>query len=258
MSGKPRVYKTEALILRRADLGEADRLLTLFTPSYGKIRAIAKGARRPQSRKAGHLEPFTQVQLMLAKGRELDIITQAEAVSAFPALRADLHLLGQAAYVAELLDRFSVEDTENHDLYRLALNTLDRLSAGPNPATSVLYFNMRFLDLVGYRPELFRCVRCGEDIRPVDQFFSYQDGGIVCPTCGTNLRDTTTISLPALKTLRHFQRNTYAAVSSLNLSEAVLRELDQIMEGYLTYLLERRLNVPAFLREVRQVDYNPG
>jgi DNA repair protein RecO (recombination protein O) len=258
VSNKPRVYKTEALILRRSELGEADRLLVLFTPQFGKVRAIAKGARRPQSRKAGHLEPFTQVQLMLAQGRELDIITQAEAVNTFAELRADLSLLGQAAYVAELIDRFSVEDTENQALYRLAINTLDRLKTGKFPAGSIFYFNMRFLDLVGYRPELFRCVRCGEDIRPTDQFFSFQDGGVVCPTCGGKMKDSTPISLSALKVLRHFQRNTYAAVSSLDISHKVMRELEQILEGYLTYLLERRLNVPTFLREIRSVEYDSG
>jgi DNA repair protein RecO (recombination protein O) len=195
---------------------------------------------------------------MLAQGRELDIITQAEAVNPFAELRADLSLLGYAAYVAELIDRFAVEAAESQSLYRLALNTLQRLSTGKFPAGTILYFNMRFLDLVGYRPELFRCVRCAEDIRPVDQFFSYQDGGVVCPNCGGTLTDTASISLSALKVLRHFQRNTYAAISSLEVSHKVMRELEQILEGYLTYLLERRLNVPAFLREVRSVDYLSG
>lgn len=255
MSSKPRVYKTEALILRRLDFGEADRLLILFTPQFGKLRAVAKGARRPQSRKAGHLEPFTQVQLMLAQGRELDIITQAQALNSFTDLRSDLFLLGQAAYVAELIDRFSVEDSENQALYRLAINTLDRLTSRQNPAASILYFNVRFLDVVGYRPELFRCVRCGDEIHPVDQFFSFQDGGILCPSCGGNLSGVVPITLAALKVLRHFQRNTYAAISTLEISESVQEELDQILEGYLTYLLERRLNVPNFLREVRQVEY---
>src|SRR5258706_6458598 len=85
-----RVYTTEAIVLRRTDFGEADRILTLFTPSYGKVRAIAKGARRTTSRLAGHLEPFTRTQLLLATGRELDIVAQAEARERLDMLRADL------------------------------------------------------------------------------------------------------------------------------------------------------------------------
>src|SRR3990172_13347205 len=85
-----RLYRTEAVILRRQDLGETDRLLTLFSPAQGKLRVVAKGVRRPGSRKAGHLEPFSRVDLLLARGRELDVITQAEAVSLYPHLREDL------------------------------------------------------------------------------------------------------------------------------------------------------------------------
>ncbi|MGD8605174.1 MAG: DNA repair protein RecO, partial [Anaerolineales bacterium] len=113
MSGRERVYRTEAVVLRRFNLGEADRLLTLYTLRYGKVKAIAKGVRRPKSRKAGHLEPFTHVQLMLARGRELDIITQAEAMDSYPQLREDLVRIGQASYVIELADAFTVERDEN-------------------------------------------------------------------------------------------------------------------------------------------------
>ncbi|MGH2514803.1 MAG: DNA repair protein RecO, partial [Ktedonobacterales bacterium] len=114
-----RVYSSEAIVLRRTDFGEADRILTLFTPSFGKVRAIAKGARRTTSRLAGHLEPFTRTQLLLATGRELDIVTQAEARERLDALREDLWHATGAWYIAELVDRF-LEDADPHPrLYRL-------------------------------------------------------------------------------------------------------------------------------------------
>src|SRR5215472_4822655 len=124
MAAPPHVYTTEAIPLRRPDYGEADRILTLFTPAYGKVRAIAKGARRTTSRLAGHLEPFTRTQLLLATGRELDIITQAEARERLDALREDLWHATGAWYIAEMVDRF-LEDADPHPrLYRLFAATL--------------------------------------------------------------------------------------------------------------------------------------
>src|SRR5579859_8162739 len=129
----PRVYSTEAIVLRRTDFGEADRILTLFSPTYGKLRAIAKGSRRTTSRLAGHLEPFTRTQLLLATGRELDIVTQAEGRERLDHLRAD------AWYVAELVDRF-LEDADPHPrLYARFVHTLRLLddgAAAPAPAAS--------------------------------------------------------------------------------------------------------------------------
>jgi len=109
----PRVehsIKVEAVVLRHSDYGEADRLLTLYSREQGKLRAIAKGVRKMQSRKAGHLEPFTQVALMLAKGHDMWIVTQAEAIEPLQPLREDLTRIGYAGYVVELLDRFTYEE----------------------------------------------------------------------------------------------------------------------------------------------------
>jgi DNA repair protein RecO (recombination protein O) len=103
---RERLYRTEAIVIKRSDFFEADRLLTLYTPKLGKIRAIAKGVRKPTSRKSGHVELFTHSQLLIAKGRNLDIVTQAETVHAFRSLREDLLRTTYAFYGAELLDLF--------------------------------------------------------------------------------------------------------------------------------------------------------
>jgi len=111
---KFRSVRVDAVVLRHSDYGEADRMLTLFTRQRGKMRVIAKGARKIASRKAGHIEPFTHVRLQLAKGKEMFLVTQADTVDAYQPLREDLILTGQAAYVLELLDRFSYEDEIEH------------------------------------------------------------------------------------------------------------------------------------------------
>ena len=251
MSERERLYHAEVVILRRRDLGEADRLLTVFSREYGKLRQIAKGARRPQSRKAGHLELFNRARLLVARGRELDIITQAEALESYPHMHSDLALVGYAAYVIELLDHFTVEAEQNANLYRLICETLERLDQGEEPGSVIRHYELRLLDEVGFRPELFRCVACGVEIRPEAQFFSFEKGGILCPACGGQERSLVPISLPALKVLRHFQRSTYKVAAQVNIKPSVHTELDQLMEGFLGSLLERRLNVPHFIRRVQ-------
>ena len=250
MPSRERVYRTEAVVLRRQDLGEADRLLTVYSLDQGKLRLIAKGVRRPRSRKAGHLEPFTRVKLLLARGRDLDIITQAEAIDTYSGFRVDLVRFGQAAYTVELLDRFTVDREENQTLYRLLVNTLERLVSGAEPAAAMLFYEIRLLDYVGYRPELFRCVGCGEEIRPQDQFFSAQEGGVLCPVCGPLRGDSRRISLPELKVLRHYVRNPFEVASSARIRPKVYEGVDRLLEGYLSYLLERKLFTPEFIRRI--------
>lgn len=251
MPARFRSQRVEAVVLRHQDWGEADRLLWIFSRELGKTRALAKGVRKIRSRKAGHLEPFTRVNLLLAEGRDLLIITQAEAGDLYLPLRSDLVRIGYASYVIELLDRFTYEEGENAGLYRLLVDTLSRLDRSPEPAFAVRYYEVRLLDLIGFRPQLFHCVGCGEEIRPEDQFFSAEQGGILCTSCGRGTSGVRPISVHALRLLRHLQRSNYFEARRLSLSPEVDREVEQLMQHYITYLLERSLNTPAFLRSVR-------
>ena len=257
MPRRVRSQRVEAIVLRHMDWGEADRLLWLFTRQIGKVRAVAKGIRKPRSRKAGHLEPFTRAELQLAYGRDLPIITQAEAKDAYLTLREDLVRMGYASYIVELLDRFTYEEGENLGLYRLLSETLSRINKEKDPAFAVRYYEIRLLDLVGFRPQLINCVNCGEKIQPLDQFFSYEKGGVICPKCGPRETGVRPVSMRALRILRHFQRSNYTEAKRVRLSSTVDNELEKLMGGYLSYLLERGLNSPAFLQNVRRIA-SPG
>lgn len=249
----PRTIRVEAVVLRHKDWGEADRLLWLYSRQRGKLRAVAKGARRLRSRKAGHLEPFTRVALLLARGRDLWIVTQAETIDAYLPLREDLVLTGYAAYVLELVDRFIYDDEQIPSLYRLLVNTLNRLSKEANTFKAVRYYEIRLLDLLGFRPELFQCVQCREEIQAQDQFFSAAQGGVLCPRCGKKAASTARpVSMQALKFLRHFQRSSYAEACRARPSNEVKKETETLLQYYLTYLLERKLNTPEFLRHVQK------
>ncbi len=251
-----RTLRVEAVVLRHSDWGEADRLLGLFTREQGKLRAVAKGARRVRSRKAGHLEPFTRVTLMLARGRDLWIVTQADTVDAYLPLREDLERIAHASYVVELLDRFTYEEGANRPLYQLLVETLARLTELDNPFLALRYYEIRLLDLLGFRPQLVNCVHCGELIQPQDQYFSALLGGALCPRCGPQEPTARPVSMLALKYLRHLQRSSFGEARRAQVNAAVRQEMETLLQYYLTYLLERALNTPAFLREVRRV-YGP-
>ena len=247
-----RSFRAEAVVLRHSDFGEADRLLTLYTREHGKVRAIVKGARKIASRKAGHLEPFTRVKLQLARGRDLLIVTQAETIDAYPSLREDLTLTGYAAYVLELLDRFVPdEETALPSLFRLLIETLSRLATNPIPWLTIRSYEMRLLDLLGFRPQLFECANCGNEILAEEQFFSAALGGAVCPRCGRGLPGLWSISMDALKYLRHFQRSDYRAATRARPDEEIQKEVETVMQGYFQYLLERELNTPGFIKHVK-------
>ena len=246
--------KVEALVLRHADWGEADRMLVIFSPQQGKTRVVAKGARRLRSRKAGHLEPFTRVSLLLARGRDLWIVTQAETIEAYLPLRENLVLTSQASYVVELLDRFTYDEGPNASLYRVVVETMQRLSSGEDPFLVLRYYDIHLLDQLGFRPQLFHCVRCSQEIKPADQYFSAHDGGVVCPTCGMNQTNLKPVSMLALKCMRHYQRSSFMDARRAIVSQAVQNEVEALLNHYLTYLLERGLNAPRFLREVRPLE----
>jgi DNA repair protein RecO (recombination protein O) len=247
-----RSIRVHAIILRHANWGEADRLVTLYTREQGKMRAIAKGARKITSRKAGHLEPFTQVKLQLARGRDLFIVTQADTLDAYQPLRENLVLTGYASYLVELLDRFVYEEgSANPTLFRLLADSLKRLADGGDIWLAVRYYEMRLLDFLGFRPQLLECANCGREIKAEDQFFSFSLGGVVCPRCGQGLPHLKSISVETLKYLRHFQRSSYGEAARARPSAEVRTEAENLMQAYFTYLLERELNSPGFLKTVR-------
>ena len=256
MTVRERSLRAEAIVLRHSDWSEADRLLWLYTREMGKVRAIAKGVRKMRSRKAGHLEPFTRVNVLLARGRDLFIVTQAETVNAYLSLREDLLRVGYAAYVVELLDRFTYDNDENRSLYNLLANTLGRIDESSDLIVAVRYYEIRLLDMLGYRPELFKCINCGKQVQPEDQFFSAIQGGALCPTCGIAVQESRPITMAALKYLRHYQRSAFSEASRARPDPAVNQEIETLVHHYLTHLLERSLNTPVFLQRLRS-DYLP-
>lgn len=248
---RDRLYRVNAIVLKRSDVGEADRLLTLLTAERGKIRAVAKGARKPAARKTGHVELFNHVALLIAVAREIDIISQADTLDPFMRIREDLDRLSYAYYFAELADRFLEQEVEHREVYALMLQALHWIETARELPRTARYFELHFLDELGYRPQLFNCVNCKEPLEPEENFFSPEAGGVLNPRCRDAQRDAIVISLNALKVMRYLQTRDYAGIQDLKLSPDVERETEALLHYYITHLLERDLKSVDFLNTLK-------
>lgn len=252
MRSRERLYRTEAVIVRRSDFGEADRMLTIFTPRYGKRRVIAKGARKTSSRRSGHVELFNRSELQLATGRNLDIVTDAQIVEPYKRLHEELPRLSYAYYVAELLDKLTVDEEESWPVYELLITTFAALNSTAALDVVARYFELHLLNLMGYRPYLFQCASCQEPLTEAADRWSPANGGMLCPQCAPREPHALPISLPAFKALRFLQREPIAATEELQrLSEPLRREIEGVLRATLRLLLERDLKSVAFLDAVR-------
>jgi len=236
-----RVYQTAGIIIKRHKFGEADRLLTLFTTDCGKVRAIAKGAMRPGSKLGGHVELLTHSQMMLARGRNLDIITQAQAIDNFLPIRDSLELMSCGFYLSELVDAFTEENVEDRELFDLFLNTLLELAEAKDGERILRYFELRLLSHLGYRPQLQKCANCSKLLLPEVNYFSPAQGGVLCRNCGYPDMGARTISINALKVLRFWLRCDFATASRVKLSTELTGEIKGLMRENIRYILEKQL-----------------
>lgn len=253
MSPRARIYKTQAIVLRTMDLGEADRVLTVLTPHLGKLRVIAKGVRRPRSRISGGLDLFSDVQLVLALGRTFDVVTQTSLEDPHLSLRNDLVSTACAWYLAELADRFCEDRAESHRAFVLlaqALTALDAPRDVVDEAVVARWFELHLLEAMGFRPELGRCLECDATIEPEGNVYSAVAGGVIDGRCAHAALAARPISSHSLKVLRHLQRSSLDEVVRLSLPAAVVRETERLGRDTVRSVLEREMRSLEFLDEV--------
>jgi DNA repair protein RecO (recombination protein O) len=257
---RSRVYATQAIVLRRSDTGEADRLLTILTPARGKLRVIAKGARKIASRKAGHIELFAQSRLMLAQARSYDLITQAELVEPYLLLREDVLRGSLAHYLCELTEQFAHEEHEDSALFDLLSNGLRWLCEAQDPVLSARYFEMQLLTLGGYRPQLLRCAITNTPLE-VDSDpdsihrgtpFSPVDGGALARVALPKAREWMTLTHQGIGLLRMLQSQTHETAQSIaaSLTPQAHVEMERALQATLSVVTERRARTLAFVKLV--------
>jgi DNA repair protein RecO (recombination protein O) len=239
------LYRDVGVVLRTYKLRESDRIVVLHTAEHGKVRAVAKGVRKTTSKFGARLEPMSHVRLLLYRGRELDIVSQAETVEPLAPMLSSLDRASQGLAAVEAVDQLSLEREPNPQLYRMLVGVLRTIASTPIGATpsplNVAAFYWKLLAGEGMRPELDRCLRCGEQ-EPDAQFvaFDLQEGGVLCRSC----RSGQAISPAALAVLRDILGG--RLVQALAMEESpVTHEVSTLATRALEFHIERRLRAVA-------------
>ena len=247
----PREVKTQAVVIRRARLKEADRVITLFTRDLGKVAAVAKGVRKGKSKLAGHLETLTYTDVTLACGKGMDTIAGSQTLSPYLAVRNSLERTAYALYFAELVYHFAPEGQPHPTLFELLTNTLESLGGTSNPELLARYFELNLLKELGYWPELRRCLGCRSELQAVTNYFAPASGGVLCTDCAAAVPAAYPVSVSGLKVMRFMLENNYENASRLKVDPALNREIASIIRGYLHFLLEKSIKSAAWLDEIR-------
>lgn len=248
------LYNAAGIVLRNRGLGEADRIITLFTREEGKVEAVARGARRPRSRLAGTTQPFTLGQFQLFRGKGLDNISQCEVEEGFAALRDDLSRMAYASYVCELTDAITSERDANEELFFLLSAALQLCAAGDDLPLVARLFELRALAATGYQPALDHCAACGGELGDASQLrFAVAQGGVLCQNCagGEASGPVVNISRGTLETMRRLQQIDLRRALMLKPDQATRAEMEAVLEEHIGWRLERRLKTREFLSLVK-------
>jgi len=244
--GGSRLYRVSGVVIRQRNLGEADRVLTLFTGERGKVSAVAKGVRKARSKLASSLQLFAHLRMQLAVGRSLDVITSAHPVDLHYHLREDMQRYAYACYVAELVDVLVEEGQRDEGVFPLLASTLEALDRGADPGTVTLGFQVKLLTRLGYGPEIVTCVSCGQEVQGEGVGFSVAEGGAMCPQCRRS-QGVGGLSAAALQGLRDLLAVAQEELAGRRLAARVRQELQEMMCAFVDYRVERPLKSAPFL-----------
>lgn len=247
------VYSAEAVILRKVDFGEADRIFTLFTLERGKVPAIAKSVRKPKSRMSGQLDIYAHGQMMLAEGRSMDVVTQFRRITRVDNLISDLARSAAAAVVVEVADKVLEERHPQPELFALVTTALgDLADASIEPRLELADFLMRVLKELGYAPQLEECARCGGRLGEQGMGFSPIAGGVTCSACNLSFGVAPRISARTVKILRVLASGDRGLFFKLAVDDDDLVAVERALEAQLEHHLDRQLKSIEFARQTRR------
>lgn len=247
------LIKTEGIVLRTRDLGEADKIITLYSFGRGKISALGKGVKKTKSRLAFLTHPFSYANYLLFQGKTFYTITQGEIIQSHRELREDLWKMAYATYFCELVDLGTEEEQPNEAIFQLLLQAFLLLSRGENLPLFSRFFELRFLVFSGYRPELEKCVFCQQQISGHSLKFSALQGGILCPRCHNEDRYGINISRETLEVMKTMLRWEASQLKNLRVSSMAVKELEKILKNYLKYYLPFQPKSLSFLESLQEV-----
>jgi len=249
-------WGSEGIILKRIDLGEADKLVTIFTKSRGKVKAIARGVRRVKSRRAPNIELLNHAKIYFSQNRGFHTLQEALVIEAFQPLKADLKKIALAYRLAEVTDRLFNEHEESKIVFEMLRRAFQSLSFGKEALAdkvSVLAFELKVLEQAGFRPQLYMCSKCRSPLSPQTQLLAADFGGLLHRHCATESLLSRPVSMEGIKLMRFLLDQAWEQIEKLSLSSPLLAEVEQAVTFYLEYTLESRLNSSKFLAKVEDL-----
>jgi DNA repair protein RecO (recombination protein O) len=241
--------KTRAIVLKVVEFSESSCVLTLFTEDFGKVGALAKGARRPKSPFEGALDLLALVRIVFLRklSDALDLLTEAKLERRFRSAQRDLPRLYAGYYVAELLSELTDTGDPHPELFVAADQTLLALDQGAFVADTVLRFELAALRLLGHMPSLAECVVCGRVVKAEDRLpFGMTVGGVLCEDCRPGRRGIVSVSGSVIEALRRFAADSDQQVA-IELDDSIRGELRAVMGNYFAHLVGRKLRMSEYL-----------
>jgi DNA repair protein RecO (recombination protein O) len=248
--------QTDAIVLRVIDYGESDRIVTFCTADFGKIRGIAKGARRSRKRFVNALEPFccSRIHFSRRGPDTLALIEGCDILSHYPGIRADLEKTLAASYLIDLTDQFTPEDKKNEASFFLLQDFLQSLEGSAMTDPLLRFFEIRLLRISGYDPVLNHCIDCKTPIgKQASYRFDATKGGLTCSVCGHAGRDAIPVSLGTIRTLLLGREMEIGHLGRLLLSNQSADESRHLLAHFIRHILGRELKSIHVLKEIRRL-----
>lgn len=245
------LYRSNVIVLKSRNMGEADRVLMLLSDDLGKFQAVVKGARRERSRFVGNTLSFNYLKAMFFTGKNLDTLSQAELIHPFSKLREDLTKLAYASFWVDLVDGFVPERVEVKEVFQFLLAAFVTLEQTDDPALLNLAFETRLLNYLGYQPELDNCDACRQPLSTGsgggDFYFSVHSGGVVCGNCRLQFSDLTPLNPVQLELMKTLTSIDIRELTKLNGYAEHFQIIGSILRQFIEVRLERPLKSRVFL-----------
>ena len=249
--------KTQAIVIRTFPLQEFHKIITFYTPDFGKIKAVAYGVKSPKSRLSGSLELLNHGTLLFQhrENRELQSITDFNLIDGFDAIRSDFTRITYGCYFAELVDSIASEGIASPEIFNLLHTAYQFLVHVDDVPLLARGFEMKFLDCAGYGPELARCVHCSSDVkRGVTQdfgiAFSVRYGGVLCGECKNRDGAAFTIAPGSCELLKVLRRSEWERLNRIRASTRNHQELKRLLGNFIEYHTQRTLKSLRFIENV--------
>lgn len=242
-------YKTQAIVLKRKNFKESDRILTFYTLNYGKITAIAKGAQKTKSKMAGSLEPFYFIDLKMVEGKKYKIVSEARIIKTFKNIQKNFKKTTLAYFINEIIDKMTPEEEKNNQIFYLLLKTLEYINQTKKISLVLPYFILNFIEIIGFKPNLEECIRCGKAVEEKkDIYFSLKEGGVACQNC-FNLSDKK-ITINIIKFLKLSEKLEINFLDKIKTNKQTAQEIENFLINYLEFIGEKKFNVQKIWKKI--------